>query len=205
METWCERWSIKINEEKTRGIYFSLSHRLHESHLTLNGRNISIVNNVKYVGVIFYKKGTWKLHIEIIKAKPFRTFIGINSLFRSEPLSASIKLTLHKALIRSIMTYACPAWEFAANSHLLKLQRLQNKVLRTIENFPRRTPVRDLHMAFKLPYIYDYITKLLRQRTEVIQNHENANVCNIGQGEPRYRKYKRLKLGSVQACDHSSD
>jgi len=25
------------------------------------------------------------------------------------------------------MTYACPAWEFAADSHLLKLQRLQNK------------------------------------------------------------------------------
>jgi hypothetical protein len=30
------------------------------------------------------------------------------------------------------MTYACPAWEFAAEFHLLKLQRLQNKVLRTI-------------------------------------------------------------------------
>jgi hypothetical protein len=53
------------------------------------------------------------------------------------------------------MTYACPAWEFAADSHLLKLQRLQNKVLRTTENFPRRTPLRDLHMTFKLPYIND--------------------------------------------------
>jgi hypothetical protein len=29
------------------------------------------------------------------------------------------------------MTYACPAWEFAADTYLLKLQRLQNKVLRT--------------------------------------------------------------------------
>jgi hypothetical protein len=38
-------------------------------------------------------------------------------------------------------------------------QRLQNKFLRTIGNFPRRTPVRDLHMAFKRLYIYDYITK----------------------------------------------
>jgi hypothetical protein len=28
-----------------------------------------------------------------------------------------------------MLTYACPAWEFAAESHLLKLQRLQNKVL----------------------------------------------------------------------------
>jgi hypothetical protein len=54
------------------------------------------------------------------------------------------------------MTYACPAWEFSADSHLLKLQRLQNKVLRTIGNFPRHTPVRDLHMAFKLPHLRDY-------------------------------------------------
>jgi hypothetical protein len=40
-------------------------------------------------------------------------------------------------------------------------------------------------MAFKLPYsIYDYIAKLRRQQAEVIQNHEIANVRNIGQGEP---------------------
>jgi hypothetical protein len=48
------------------------------------------------------------------------------------------------------MTYASPAWEFATESHLIKLQRLQKRVLRTIGNFPRRTPVRDLHMAFKI-------------------------------------------------------
>jgi hypothetical protein len=48
------------------------------------------------------------------------------------------------------MTYACPAWEFAADTYLLKLQRLQNKVLRTIGHFPRRTPVRELHVAFDI-------------------------------------------------------
>jgi hypothetical protein len=35
-------------------------------------------------------------------------------------LSANIKLTLHKSLIRSEMTYVSPAWEFAANVHLVK-------------------------------------------------------------------------------------
>jgi hypothetical protein len=103
------------------------------------------------------------------------------------------------------MTYVCPAWEFAADNYLLKLQRPQNKVLRTIGNFPRRTPIRNLHMAFKLPYIYDYTTKLCRQQSQVIQNHENAEVRNIGQGEPRHRKYKRLKLGGGHAYDRSSN
>jgi hypothetical protein len=37
METWCESWNIKINKDKTQGIYFSRSRRPPESHLTLNG------------------------------------------------------------------------------------------------------------------------------------------------------------------------
>jgi hypothetical protein len=144
----------------------------------------------------------------MIKAKAFRKVIRIYSLFRSERLSANINLTLHKAFIRNIMTYACPVWEFAADNHLLKLQRLQNIVLRTAGNFPRRAPVHDLHMAFILPYVYDYITKLCRQQAEIIPTHENVNVRNIGQGEPLHVKYKRLKLGGDQAygrCSRSTD
>jgi hypothetical protein len=95
------------------------------------------------------------------------------------------------------MTYDSPAWEFAADTHRMKLQRLQNKVI--------RTPVHDLHIAFKIPYVYDYITKLCRQQAEVIQNHDNENVRHIGQGEARHRKCKGLKLGGGQAYDRSSD
>jgi hypothetical protein len=72
----------------------------------LNGRNIPFVNNIKYLVAILDKKVTWRKHIEMIEAKAFDTFIRIYSLFKSERLSAIIKLTLHKALIRSIMTYA---------------------------------------------------------------------------------------------------
>jgi hypothetical protein len=85
------------------------------------------------------------------------------------------------------MTYACPTLELAADTCLLKLQRLQNKVLRTIGNFPRWTSVRNWHTAFTLPYIYDYITKLCKQQAEVIQNHENEQVRSIGQGEARQK------------------
>jgi hypothetical protein len=64
---------------------------------------------IRHRGYIFDKKITWGLHIETIEAKAFRTFIRVYSLFKSERLSANIKLTLHKALIRSVMTYASPA------------------------------------------------------------------------------------------------
>jgi hypothetical protein len=96
------------------------------------------------------------------------------------------------------MTYDCPAWEFAADTHLLKLQRLQNKVLRTTGNFPRRTPVLDLHMAFTLPYIYDYITKLCKQQAEVIQNHENEMFATLDKANPDTGNIRGLNLAAVR-------
>ncbi|PNF14997.1 hypothetical protein B7P43_G01555 [Cryptotermes secundus] len=118
----------------------------------------------------------------------FRNVCAKWSLFRTKRLCTNIEMTLHRALVRRIMTYAYPACTCAADNHILKLERLQKKVLHTIGNFPRFTPVRDLHVAFKLLYIYDCLTKLCRQQAEIIQNHENAIVLNIGQDEPRHRK-----------------
>jgi hypothetical protein len=85
------------------------------------------------------------------------------------------------------------------------LQRLQNKVLRTIGNFPTWTPICDLHTDFNLLYVYDYITKLCRQQTEVVQSDKNEYICGTRQGGARHRKYKRLKLGGGQAYDRSSE
>jgi hypothetical protein len=89
----------------------------------------------------------------MIEARAFRKFIGIYCLLKSECLSANIKLTIHKTPIRLVMAYACPTWELAADTCLLKLQRVQKKVLHTTVNFRRCTPVRDLHTAFNLPYV----------------------------------------------------
>jgi hypothetical protein len=112
-------------------------------------------------------------------------------------------LYLYKASIQSTLTYACPAWEFAADSCLLKLQRMRNKVMHTIGNLPRRSQTRDLHFGLKIPYIYDFVTELCRQQVKVTLNHENVNICDIGQGEAQHRKYKRFKLGGGQTYDRS--
>jgi hypothetical protein len=45
----------------------------------------------------------------------------------------------------------------------------------------------------------DYVTELCRIQGEVILNHVNPNVHDIGQGEARYRKYVRgLNLAAVR-------
>jgi hypothetical protein len=53
------------------------------------------------------------------------------------------------------MRYACPTREYAADARHLKLHCLQNRALRAIANLDRSSPVRELHVAFKIPYVFD--------------------------------------------------
>jgi len=101
-------------------------------------------------------------NIEDIEARALGKFSRVYSLFRSGQLSANIKLPLHKALTRSLMTHAYPSWKFMADIPLLKLQHLQNGVLCTIGKFPSHMPNHKLHVAFNIPYVNDFITELCR-------------------------------------------
>jgi hypothetical protein len=119
IETRCESWKLNTSKDKIQVIYFSHRLRPCEDHRTLNEPNIAFVNLVKYLGVIFDKRITRRLHIEMIESKAIGKFIRIYSLFKSERLGANVKLTLLNALIKSVMTYARPAWELAADTYLL--------------------------------------------------------------------------------------
>jgi hypothetical protein len=59
----------------------------------------------------------------------------------------------------------------------------------------------NLHVVFKITYLYDSVTKLYRQQVKVMLHHENVSICNIGQSKAQQIKYKRLKPGSSQAYD----
>jgi hypothetical protein len=97
------------------------------------------------------------------------------------------------------MTYACPAWEFTTDTHLSKLQRPAKQGAPHYGNFPRRTPTREVHVAFKIPHLHDFITKLCKYRAEVIPKHDNKNVlATMDKAKPQQRKYKTLKLDGGQ-------
>jgi hypothetical protein len=168
------------------------------AHLTLKGRNVPSGSHVKYLCGILDKKITSTIHMEMNGTKAFKTSLRVYSIFKRQRIRANIKWTLHMALVRFILTCACPSWQFAADAYPMKLLRPQNKIFLTIGNCPRLTPTCELHVAFNIPYAYDFITILCRQQAAVILNHENANIHNTGRGEV---KYKRLELGGGQAYD----
>jgi hypothetical protein len=78
MEARCERWNVKTNEEKYQSIYFCHRRGPVGTHLTLKEWNIPFVKQVKYLGVIFDIRVTWRQHIDSIVTKTLRTFIRIS-------------------------------------------------------------------------------------------------------------------------------
>jgi hypothetical protein len=111
---------------------------------------------------------TWRLHILKSTSKALATYTVTYSLLKNEHLNVNIKLTLRKALIGS-MVYACPTWEYVADTHLLKPQLLQNRVLSAVASVDRCTLVCRMHMAYKSSY--SYIRELCRKQAELFQNY----------------------------------
>jgi hypothetical protein len=160
----------------------SVSSEVPDDILQLNGCDIPFVNNVTYLGITSDRRITRRGRIERTVTKALRMYVRPYSLFKSGLLSTNITLTLHKALIRSVMTYACSTWEHAADALLVNLQHLQNRAFCAFGNFDTCTPVLQLYVAFKIPYIYYYIrvNKLYRKQPELSLNHVNPNASGIG-------------------------
>jgi hypothetical protein len=103
---------------------------------------------------------TWIQHIVRTIAKVLRTYVKDYSLFRKWSLSTNINLMLYKALIRPVMTYACPTWVCSADAYLLTVQRLQNRARNTSRYWKPRQVLTSLRIARGVqdPYVYDYVS-----------------------------------------------
>jgi hypothetical protein len=61
----------------------------------------------------------------------------------------------------------------------------------------RRTPFRELNVALKIPYVYDYIPELCRTQAEVILNHVNPMYVVLDKQKPGKESTRGLNLAAV--------
>jgi hypothetical protein len=77
-----------------------------------------------------------------------------------------------------------------AETHSLQLKQAQNKVHLTTGKFLRHTSVCDLHVAFVVPYVYDYVKndagnkqkslKIMKMKMFAILGKARTDMKNIG-------------------------
>ena len=99
---------------------------------------IEVVNEFKYLGVLFDNCLKWDIHISKTVSKISRTISCIKRI--KYYLPKRILKLLYDSLILSHIDYGIVLWGCSAKCHLEKLQKLQNRYARLILNVDILTP-----------------------------------------------------------------
>jgi ribonuclease HI len=128
---WSLNKGLDFSAEKSSVMVFTRKHTSPEVHLELNGRMIKVVDNIRYLGVIWDRKLLWNLHIDHIcsRSKKYLNIIRAISgtKWGCDPASLT---TLYCALIRSCLEFFPPALLSCSLSHCIRVKRIQWCALR---------------------------------------------------------------------------
>ena len=110
--------------------------------LKLYNQNIAFQATIKYLGMIFDQKLTWKDHSRSLIQECHKTLGLLKTLAHHHWGSDSEMLVrLYRSLIRSKIDYGCLAFSSAKSSGLAPLNSLHNYALRIATGAFRTTPV----------------------------------------------------------------
>lgn len=171
-----EKWRINLNTAKTQALLVTNRRFLEtpDSPFLLNDVEIEWEDEAKYLGFILDRKLTMKKHVEyVIEKTQNATRILYSLLHRKSKLNQKNKVLLFKTCLRPIYMYGCPLFSSIAKSHLNKLQRTQNKLLKMVYDLPWHTPTLTLHEENDIELVEEFASKLterFRQRLIFIEN-----------------------------------
>ena len=137
---WCQLWGLKINLEKTKHMNMGNCNK----EIIVNGKRLKNTKETKFLGLTIDHKLTLHRHITEKINNTHHLTRFLNELKEKYNISKRKNISLYKTLIRSRLEYAHVALLSAANCHINKLERIQNKTLRNILNKPRGTPIVEL-------------------------------------------------------------
>lgn len=155
------KWHIKTNEAKSTHVTFT-TRRETCPPVTLNGTLIPQQEVVRYLGLHFDRRLTWKKHIfnkrkqlGILLSKMY-WLIG-----RKSQMSLSNKILLYKSIIKPIWLYGIQMWGTASKSNIEIIQRFQSKILRNMANAPWFVTNESLHKDLGISTVEEEIRGVL--------------------------------------------
>ena len=134
---WLKFKKLKLNVSKTKCMIISSANTRADVNVQIDGETIERVREIKYLGVIIDDMLTFKSHIDNVIKKVAKKY-GIMCRLKNE-LTVTSKILLYKSLISPHIDF-CSSILFLANgTQILRLQRLQNKIMRLILRCNRYT------------------------------------------------------------------
>lgn len=141
---WLKFKKLKLNVQKTKSMIITNKKHVNfdEMKLEIDGSEIERVEVFKYLGVYIDHKLIFKKHIDNIVKKVARKY-GMLVRLKSQ-LTFWSKVFLYKSLIAPQLDYCSSVLFLASDTHLRRLQKLQNKFMRFILNCSKYTPIRTM-------------------------------------------------------------
>lgn len=173
---WFCKWRIKINIDKSKTITFHRTKKPNPNeNIIIDAVAIPNVLEAKYLGVVFDYKLKFKPHIDTIIAKGKLAAKELYPLISNKSkLKPKNKILLYKQIVEPSLMYASPIWANASDTHIKKIQIIQNKFLRTAVNAYRYTTNDQIYRELKLSKITDKIKDSKNKLIDKMLNHNNS-------------------------------
>lgn len=189
IEKWSNNWGIRINEEKSTHITFTLKKRSC-GQVKLNNLTIPQVDSVKYLGMHLDKKLNWKLHLNKKKEQAKIKFKSLYWLLhKKSKLSLDSKILIYKSIIKPIWMYGIQLWGTTKKSNRLIIERTQTKIIRSILGAPRYVKNKNMLKDVDVKTAEEEAKQASIKYVERLLNHPNPTAKNILNS----KKFKRLK------------
>ena len=111
---WSRKWLIEFSIEKTKAVHFSRKYKQNERYkpiLKMNNKPLEMVNDFKYLGIIFDKKLTWKTHLEACLGKTAPHLNKFRAICKKQfGLPSVATKMLIERVITPGFTYGCLVW-----------------------------------------------------------------------------------------------
>ena len=129
---WLYANKLSLNVNKTHFIIFSSKKKkiLIENDITISGSQIEQVEATKFVGVYLDAKLSWNYHINYIDDKIAKS-IGIISKAKRVLNTETLRI-LYYTFVYPYLHYGIEVWGCTSQSYLLRVYRLQKKIIRII-------------------------------------------------------------------------
>ncbi|GBN15389.1 hypothetical protein AVEN_233919-1 [Araneus ventricosus] len=148
MTDWASKNGFVFSPQKTVCLHFCRRRGLHpDPEFQLNGSPIPIVQETKFLGIVFDRKLTFRSHIKHLKTKCIRTLNIMKVLSNTSWGADKVSLMrIYRSLVRSKLDYGVPVYGSAAKSTLKMLDSVHHQGLRIATGAFRTTPIPSLHV-----------------------------------------------------------
>ena len=148
IQKWALENGFKFCKTKTQCMHFCQLRRLHNDPvLKLDGVEIPVVDQYKFLGVIFDRKLIFIPHIKYLKAKCHKALQLLRVVAHTDwGADKSTLLKLYRSLVRSKLDYGCFIYGSARKSYLRCLDSIHHLGLRLALGALRTSPVESLYV-----------------------------------------------------------